>query len=157
MSPEFPPREIDRTPSGEAASAIILVVERDPHVRELEEFFLREAGFDVRFAESGDDALELIQHLRPPVVVTEILVPGLDGLTLTRLVREDQSLDRVKVVALSFLAAADRAAEAGADAFLLKPLSDDQLLSTVRGLLPSDASPELVGGGDADSQTVQAI
>ena len=142
------------SPTEDAAAAVILVVERDPHVRELEEFFLTEAGFEVRFADSGEEALELVRELRPSVIVTEVLVPGLDGLELTRRVRADESLRGVKVVTLSFLAAAERAAEAGADAFLLKPLSDDQLIGTVRGLLPAETPRPAAAGTEA--QTTQA-
>ena len=99
---------------------MVLVVERDPHVRELQEYFLADAGYEVLFADTGEEALEKTRALRPDVLVTEVLVPKLDGLALTRAVRADEAVRDTKVVTLSFLAAADRAAEAGADAFLLK-------------------------------------
>jgi CheY-like chemotaxis protein len=64
------------------ARALILCVERDPHMRELEAYFLDQAGFVVHFAEDGERALELARSLKPAVVITEILVPKLDGLAL---------------------------------------------------------------------------
>lgn len=116
-------------------SVVILVVERDAHVRDLEGFFLREAGFTVEFAKDGNEAIERVVSLRPDVVITEILIPGLDGLAVCRRIREDPDLAGTRVLIFSILAAGRRAEEAGADAFLRKPLSDTSLVITVRNLL----------------------
>lgn len=115
--------------------ALVLVVERDPNVRELESFFLNEAGFTVDFAEDGETALEMIRRRRPAIVVTEIMVPKLDGLALCRRVKEDTSISDTVVLVFSILAAHGRAREAGADAFLMKPLAERRLVHTVRELL----------------------
>jgi DNA-binding response OmpR family regulator len=117
--------------------AIILVVERDPHVRDLEEYFLNEAGFDVEFALDGVAALARARTIHPQIIVTEILVPKLDGLALCRAVKEDRTLRGTAVLVFSILAAEARAHEAGADAFLMKPLADRRLVETVRALLAS--------------------
>lgn len=116
-------------------NVLILVVERDPHVRELERYFLEEAGFAVQFAEDGDEALALAQSTHPDLVITEILVPRMDGLALCREIRRDEGLRETEVLVFSILAAADRAEEAGACAFLRKPLAERSLLSTVREIL----------------------
>ena len=124
---------IPRTP-GES-SALVLVVERDPHVRELEVFFLNEAGFSVQFADDGLAALEIARSAMPAIVVTEILVPRLDGLALCRALKADTQLQHTQVLVFSILAASARAREAGADAFLMKPLAQSRLVDTVRELL----------------------
>ena len=126
-----PPRE---------SQAIILVVERDPHVRELEAYFLNEAGYAVRFTEDGVAALELARTLRPDIIITEILVPKLDGLALCRQLKSDPATRGIVVVVLSILAAQRRAREAGADAFLMKPFAERRLVDTVRELLPMRAA-----------------
>jgi len=115
--------------------AIILVVERDPHVRELEEHFLREAGFSVAFAQDGEGALVEAQRIVPDILITEILVPTLDGLALCRRLKGDPRTRDIAVLVFSILAASGRAREAGADAFLLKPLGEHTLVDTVRRLL----------------------
>jgi DNA-binding response OmpR family regulator len=120
--------------------AIILVVERDPHVRDLEEYFLNEAGYEVEFALDGVAALARARVLLPQIMVTEILVPKLDGLALCRAVKEDPALRGTAVLVFSILAAEARAREAGADAFLMKPLADRRLVETVRTLLASRQS-----------------
>jgi len=120
--------------------AIILVVERDPHVRDLETFFLNEAGFGVEFAADGMAALEMARAITPDIIITEVLVPKLDGLALCRSIKGDPALNRTIVLIFSILAAEGRAREAGADAFLMKPLAERRLVSTVRDLLARRAA-----------------
>jgi CheY-like chemotaxis protein len=115
--------------------ALILVVERDPHVRELEAFFLEEAGYAVEFTADGEAALQRAHDLRPDMVITEVLVPKLDGLALCRRLKASSELGEIQVLVFSILAASARAKEAGADAFLLKPLAERRLVETVRELL----------------------
>ena len=115
--------------------AIILVVDRDPHICELESHFLQQAGYSVAFARDGDGALEQALNIAPDIIVTEILVPGLDGLALCRRLKADPRTRATAVLVFSILAAADRAEEAGADAFLRKPLAEHTLVGTVRRLL----------------------
>jgi CheY-like chemotaxis protein len=123
------------TVSESKGKAIILVVERDPHVRELEAHFLNQAGFTVVFAENGESALENARRIAPDIVITEILVHGLDGLTLCRQLKADRQTRGIAVLVFSILSAAGRASEAGADAFLRKPLADRVLIDTVEHLL----------------------
>ena len=115
--------------------AIILVVDRDPHIRELEAHFLNQAGYSVEFEADGHGALEQARKLAPDIVITEILVPVLDGLALCRRLKADPATRDTAVLVFSILAAAGRAREAGADAFLLKPLAEHILVDTVRQLL----------------------
>lgn len=122
-------------PAGGTRRAIILVVERDPHIRALEAFFLNEAGFGVEFAADGLAALQMAREMQPDIIITEVLVPKLDGLALCRAVRKEAALKDTVVLVFSILAAATRAREAGADAFLMKPLAEQRLVQTVRELL----------------------
>jgi CheY-like chemotaxis protein len=119
----------------ENGKAIILVVDRDPHVRELESHFLHQAGYSVEFEQDGESALEQARRIVPDIIITEILVPALDGLALCRQVKADPRTRDTAVLVFSILAAAGRAKEAGADAFLLKPLAEHTLVDTVRQLL----------------------
>ena len=115
--------------------AIILVVERDPNIRELESHFLNEAGYSVEFEQDGHAALVKARNLVPDIIITEILVPKLDGLALCRQLKADPLTRGIAVLVFSILAAGARSREAGADAFLLKPLAEHRLVETVRQLL----------------------
>jgi CheY-like chemotaxis protein len=117
------------------ARALILCVEQDPHIRELESYFLDQAGFVVQFVDDGAQALELARALEPSIILTEILVPGLDGLALCRQLKATPETRGIPVVVFSMLAAETRAREAGADAFLKKPLAEHRLVQVVRDLL----------------------
>jgi CheY-like chemotaxis protein len=114
---------------------LILVVERDPHIKKLERFFLEEAGYRVEFADDGMHGLERARALIPRILVTEILLPRLDGLKVCRALKSDPATKGIAVLVFSILAAEDRALEAGADAFLRKPLDDARLVDTVTELL----------------------
>jgi DNA-binding response OmpR family regulator len=142
-----PPHVRYEPASNHEGSALILVVERDPHVRELESFFLNEAGFSVEFAGDGILALARARELRPDIIISEVLVPKLDGLALCRAVKHDAELRLTVVLIFSILSVESRAHEAGADAFLRKPLAERRLVDTVRDLLRVRRGPRGNGSG----------
>jgi CheY-like chemotaxis protein len=126
----------DRASSDKASpQALILVVERNPAVQRLERFLLEKAGYSVEFASDGLSALERARELCPRIVVTEILVPRLDGLSLCRALRSDPKTRSIILLVFSHLHAEDRALEAGADAFMIKPINEDHLIDIVSKLL----------------------
>ena len=122
-------------PNEREQRALILVVERNPIVQRLERFFLEQAGFGVEFTADGLTALARARELKPRIVVTEILVPKLDGLSLCRQLKSNSETKDILVMIFSHLQADDRAREAGADAFLLKPLDEELLITTLEKLL----------------------
>lgn len=114
---------------------VILVAERDQNVRELQRYFLGKAGFIVEFVDDGQAAFERAQLTRPALIVTEILIPKIDGLALCRRLREDPLTRGIPVIVFSILAAAARAGEAGAKAFLRKPFVESIFVATVQDLI----------------------
>jgi CheY-like chemotaxis protein len=120
---------------------VVLIAERDQTVRELQRVFLERVGLAVEFADDGIAALERATAAPPAIVVTEILLPKLDGLTLCRRLRDEPATARVPVVVFSILSAGPRAAEAGARAFLRKPLVESTFVATVLGAIATH-SPE---------------
>ncbi len=135
MQPEPAPSapKSDAPPGG--GRALILVVEQDPQMRRLERYFLEQAGFTVEFAADGDQGLETARRLLPDIVVAEILVAGLDGLSVCRALKADPATRSIAVLIFSILAAEQRAREAGADAFVRKPLDDARLVGSIEALL----------------------
>jgi len=111
------------------------VVERSLAVQRLERFLLEQAGYSVEFASDGLSALERARELKPNLVVTELLVPKLDGFGLCRALKSDPQTKSIVVLIFSHLHAEDRALEAGADAFLVKPIDEELLTETVSRLL----------------------
>lgn len=121
----------------------ILIAERDEVVRELQRYFLGNAGFVTEFASDGEAALEMARIKMPALIVTEILIPKLDGLALCRRLRGDPLTQSVPVVVFSILNAAARAEEAGASAFLRKPLVESVFVATIQGLIAAQPSATL--------------
>lgn len=114
---------------------LALVVERNPIVQRLEKYFLEQAGYAVEFASDGASALARARELRPAILVTEILVPRVDGLALCRNLKSDPQTRDILVLVFSHLDAEERAREAGADAFLRKPLGEAVLVETLARLV----------------------
>ena len=120
-------------PTGVAVQ--VLIVERDQHVRELQTHFLERAGYLVQAVTDGHTALALAITLQPAVVITEVLVARIDGLALCRQLKANPATRHIPVLVFSILAANMRAREAGADAFLLKPLAEERFLGVVHTLV----------------------
>jgi len=122
-------------PADPAMSMVVLVAERDVYAAEIAEYFLRTEGYDVRVALDGGEAKHLQRQRRPDLVLLELLLPGGSAIRLCR----ELVADGIPVIAVSSLAMRDAAVDAGASAFLVKPLDALQLVSTVRDLIGSSA------------------
>jgi CheY-like chemotaxis protein len=122
-------------PARKEGHVLALVVERNPIVQRLERYFLEEAGYEVEFSSDGASALARAKELRPAILITEILVPKIDGLTLCRQLKSQPETAGILILVFSHLEAEDRAREAGADAFLRKPLNEEPLVETLGRLV----------------------
>jgi CheY-like chemotaxis protein len=120
----------------ERSRLLILLAERDPYAAELSEYFLRTEGYDVVSVFDAGEALATLTTTKPQVAVVDLLISGGGGLDLCRRLAADRG---PAVVAISTLDSRDEALEAGAAAFLLKPLDPLRLISTVRDLLGDSA------------------
>ena len=118
----------------EDAPRQVLVVDDDEMIRRLVRTVLEADDFQVIEAPNGEQALTMIDDLKPSVVVLDIMMPGINGVEVCR--RLDH--ENVKVVILTARDDADLADECmavGADAFLTKPFSSIQLLDLVEELM----------------------
>ena len=118
-------------------SARVLIVDDAPEVRGAHERFLQASGMEVLTAENGSMALHLARRDVPDVIVTDVDMPIMDGLSLCRRLRAETATQRVAVVVVTGDASeqAQAALDAGCDAVLEKPCSRTLLLATIRLLL----------------------
>lgn len=114
----------------------ILLAERDPYAAEFAEYFLRTEGYITTIVLNGDEVTQVLAHARPDLLVIDLMIAGGAGLSVCRDVRATGSLP---ILAVSAIASEDAALEAGADAFLQKPVQPLQFVSTVRDLLGTSA------------------
>jgi two-component system response regulator MprA len=125
------------TPSGNNP-ACILVVDDEPEIRQLLKEVLELDGYRVTPAADGREALPLALREQPDLIITDIRMPKLDGLTLCKALRKNRDTTHIPILILTTLnTAADMAASfaAGADDFLPKPLNPDEIRIRVRSLL----------------------
>jgi two-component system response regulator MprA len=123
----------------------ILVVDDDRAVREALERALSLEGFEVELAADGAEALAAVERHQPDAIVLDVLMPGVDGLEVCRLLRRAQS--RVPILMLTVrddLGDRVEGLDAGADDYLGKPFELEELLARVRALLRR-ATPGLSG------------
>src|SRR5215831_3476547 len=123
-------------PAGHSPRLLILLAEHDPYAAELQEYFLKTEGFEVEVALGDEAARRSFLDNSPSLVVVELLISGGSGLSLCRFLKQNHD---VPIVAVSVLECQAQALQAGADAFLRKPLEPLQFVSTVRDLLGSSA------------------
>jgi len=119
--------------------AKILVVEDDATIRTLLGLALQGAGYaDVAMAGRGDDGLEAAKRDRPDLVLLDVMLPGLDGFTVARRIRETPALAATRIVMLTARTEPEdvcRGLEAGADDYVTKPFDRQVLLARVKAVL----------------------
>jgi len=119
---------------------MILVAERDPITAELEQHFLSGEGYDVLVVLDGRRALdEAITH-QPDLIIVDVILPGLNGLKVCEALKAEPQTAAIPVLVFSVLDVRERALNAGADAFLLKPIEKPALIDLVRDMLARRAS-----------------
>ena len=120
------------------SSPLVLVVEDDPETRQFYSEALRREGFAVEQAHNGHQALHKALEMDPDLILTDIAVPGIDGIELCRRLRADSRTHDIPVLAISGYVDrqyADRARMAGADQMLAKPCDAGLIVDEARRLL----------------------
>lgn len=117
-----------------SAKKTVLIAEGDRFAMELERELL-ERDFAVEFVDDGLAALERARTRRPDLIILEILLSRMDGLQVCRALKSDPATQDIPILIFTSLLARERALQAGADAFLRKPLDPDEFLTTVRRLI----------------------
>jgi two-component system, OmpR family, response regulator len=113
----------------------ILVVDDDPHIRELVSVFLRRAGFEIHEACDGTAALAVHESVKADLVILDIMMPKLDGWELCRELRKHYELPVLMLTAKGETAQKIKGFELGADDYLVKPFEPLELVVRVRALL----------------------
>lgn len=113
----------------------ILVIEDEPSIAEVVGLYLKRAGYQVQTAADGKQAMSMLEKQIPDLVVMDLMLPEIDGLSLTRWLRDRSDVPVIMVTARR--EEIDRIAglEMGADDYVVKPFSPQELVSRVRAVL----------------------
>jgi len=123
----------------EGRKSDILVVDDDPNVRELLRQELGAAGFDVRLASNGFEALGHVQNRRPDLIVLDVMMPEISGFTVAAKLKGNPETAGVPILALTIVEDTAERVRIGIDGYLGKPIGSDVLLAEVRSLLGIEA------------------
>jgi two-component system, cell cycle response regulator DivK len=119
----------------------VLVIEDNLVNMELATDLLEAYGYDVLHASSAEDGIQTARRERPDIVLIDIALPGMDGLTATGLLKQDRETSRIPVVALTAHAMhgdAERAAAAGCSGYITKPINTREFARSVAGILANN-------------------
>ena len=119
-------------------SVSVLIVDDVSDTREMYAFYFRRQGFTVFTALDGRHGLDVAMAQRPDVIVMDLSMPGMDGITVTRTLKRDARLRHIPILILTgypMRAVQEGALEAGADGFLTKPCLPEDLEQHVRRVL----------------------
>ena len=119
-------------------TSTVLTIEDQPDIRRLIRMTLEFKGFKVLEAGNGEEGLALAQTGRPDLVLLDVLMPGIGGLSAAKRLRADPALHNIPIVMLSALGSAsdiDAGLDTGASAYLTKPFSPVTLLELVGRLI----------------------
>jgi len=113
----------------------ILVVEDEPSIAEIVGLYIKRAGYQVQIAVDGKQAMTILEKQIPDLVILDLMLPEVDGLSLTRWLRDRSDVPIIMVTARR--EEIDRIAglEMGADDYVVKPFSPQELVSRVRAVL----------------------
>ena len=117
---------------------LVLIADDDPDILALVSFRLERAGYDVVEAADGEQALALARERMPDLAVLDVMMPKLSGYDVTREIRADEAMARMPVILLTArVQEADvaRGFEVGADDYIKKPFSPQELRARVQAIL----------------------
>jgi len=127
-------------------ASTVLILEDDPHTVEVVQLYLRRDGHHVLSATDGIAGLSLAREAQPDLIILDLMLPGMDGLEICRILRQESDVPIVMLTARAD--EEDRLAglDLGADDYVTKPFSPRELAARIRAVLRRSARDELEGG-----------
>ena len=125
----------------------IIVVEDEPDLVDVVTYNLKREGYLVLAAQRGDEGINLIRSERPDLVLLDLMLPGMDGLSICRQMKSDTSLSEIPIIIASAKGEESDVViglEMGADDYLAKPFSPRELLARIKAVLRRGAPRDVI-------------
>lgn len=113
----------------------ILIVDDDVHILQLVNIYLTREGYQVIQAENGEQALQLLEGVLPDLAVVDVMMPGMDGFSLTKILSRDYDIPVLLLTAKGELEDKERGFLAGSDDYVVKPFEPKELLFRIAAIL----------------------
>ncbi|MBC7515206.1 MAG: response regulator transcription factor [Alkalinema sp. FL-bin-369] len=140
-------------------TAQLLLVDDEPGLREAVQAYLEESGFTVQTANNGNEGWEMVQRFTPDLVISDVMMPQVDGYQLLKKLREDARFQALPVIFLTARGmTSDRISgyDAGCDAYLPKPFDPDELVSIIKSILTRQKAAQ-AGSGDLENPDIAEL
>jgi two-component system response regulator PilR (NtrC family) len=125
---------------------LIFVVDDDPVMRQSLQRYLSQIGFDVKAAVDGFDVLVMLEYFKPDLIIADIRMPKLDGISLLQGIRNRELTSHIPVIFMSGCSSDDilvQARELGAKFFLFKPFPLNYLAELIASILPQEQAAQM--------------
>ena len=122
----------------------VLIADDEPNIVTSLEYLMQKKGFEVKIARNGDEALALVESFLPDVGLLDVMMPRKSGYEVCQQIRERPDWQHIKVVMLSAKgreAEVNKGLSLGADSYVTKPFSNQELIAKIEGLLADGANP----------------
>ena len=113
----------------------ILVVDDDAHILQLVKIHLSKEGYKVLGAENAEQAFDLLDHMKPDLAIVDVMMPGMNGIEMTKILHKDYGIPVLLLTAKGELEDKEDGFLAGADDYVVRPFEPKELLFRVRVIL----------------------
>jgi DNA-binding response OmpR family regulator len=116
----------------------IMIVDDEPNIVLALKFLMEEEGYDVQYCYDGETAVENVIKVVPDLIILDVMMPGRDGFSVAKYIRNQPSLDNTTIIFLTAKGASQDKMEgydSGAESYIVKPFDNDEIIAKVRELL----------------------
>ncbi|ESA38809.1 hypothetical protein N836_30240 [Leptolyngbya sp. Heron Island J] len=145
------------TTAADTSQKTILVVDDEPHIRQLLRQELETAGYRVQIAQDGMDALNQIKMTPPDLIILDMMMPNINGFDLTAVLKNNPTTMTIPIIVVSIVQDQERGYRLGVDRYLSKPIDTEVLLHDVKTLLDQGTSNRQVLVVDIDISTTKTL
>ncbi|MEM9003022.1 MAG: response regulator, partial [Cyanobacteria bacterium P01_F01_bin.86] len=149
---------VNRAVASEATGQqTILVVDDEPHIRKLLRQELEAAGYQVKEAQDGMEALSLVKATPPDLIILDVMMPNINGFDLAAVLKSNPATMAIPTIVLSIIQDQERGYRLGIDRYLSKPIDTEVLLRDIKTLLAQGTSNRKVLVVDIDTSTTKTL
>ena len=138
----------------------VLIIEDEPDIRDLLEFHLKKEGYNVLTSNDGEDGLNLARNQSPNLILLDLLLPGIKGLDICRVLKSDVNTSKINIIMVTALGQEEnivKGLETGADDYVNKPFNMSILLARISAVLRRNTADNINNHDTVDINGIKII